>query len=133
MSEKMRKDATAEMTSEVGLWRGQVFSQEPKGMAFLAGRAACTEVLWLEDSPENSTEGEGPVAGAQNPWGREEEAPLHVRMQLGFCPGGVGGGGTGSHWKLFIKGMAPLSSTSGSSAVQRRNLHTGSPGPGLGE
>lgn len=27
MSKKMRKDATAEMTSEVGLWRGEVFSQ----------------------------------------------------------------------------------------------------------
>lgn len=93
MSEKMRKDATAEMTSEVGLWRGQVFSQEPKGMAILAGRAACTKVLCLEDTPEDSTKGEGPGAGARNLWGREEEVPLHVRIcSLGFVLVGAGGG-----------------------------------------
>ena len=93
MSEKMRKDATAEMTSEVGLWRGQLFSQEPKGMAFLAGRVACTEVLWLEDSPEDSTKGEGPVTGARNPWGREEDGPGRVRLcSLGFVLVGSGVG-----------------------------------------
>lgn len=52
---------------------------------------ACTKVLCLEDTPEDSTEGEGPGAGARNPWGREEEVPLHVRIcSLGFVL--VGGG-----------------------------------------
>lgn len=87
MSEKMRKDATAEMTSEVGLWRGEVFSQAKRN-GFSSRENGVHKSLWLEDTPEDSTKGEGPVTGAWNPWGQEEEVPLHVQIcSLGFVLG----------------------------------------------
>ena len=53
-------------------------------MAFPAGRMMCTKVLWLEDTPEDSTKGEG----AWNLWGQEEEVPLPVWIcSLGFVLG----------------------------------------------
>ena len=97
MSKKMRKDATAEMTSEVGLWRGEVFSQAKRnGFSSRENDVHKSPVAWGYTrrfyKRRGSLEPVGPRGGS---------AFACLDMQPGFCPG------TGSHWKLLIKGLAP--------------------------